>query len=450
MPAGGRQQLPHRPVVRDRVVPRHDRAEPEPALGVGREQPAQVARRLDARLLDVVETVLVGLPHVHRRTGQRLTVRTGHPPRHQAGRALVVEVDVLAELPLRGLHHVERPQHGGLRGRAAGAVVDRLHQHRDAQDVGQQDELLPHLVAHVPGAGEEVDREAPLLLGQLHLLDERVQMLDQRGQHPPQPRIRRAGEAGGHHLRRPLLGEQLPAAHAVTSVLTRSFPRALPWAMGTRASSTACSRGTTFSTSSEARSRWARRSSAAGRFVSHTCATVVITSISRRIRSTALKDTSFLGRPTSSTVPPRRVSRCTRDMPSASPLASTVTSARSDPVSSRTTSSGSASLASTVWVAPSRVATSRRPGSTSTATTAPAPAATAPATMKEPMAPAPCTTTTSSCRMRLRSTAWKPTARGCARAALSSDTCGAIGYSIAAGTVMRSVSPPSADKPKVQ
>src|SRR3712207_7632034 len=46
--------------------------------------PAQVARRLDAGLLDVVEAVLVGLPHVHGRAGQRLAVRAGDPTRHRS------------------------------------------------------------------------------------------------------------------------------------------------------------------------------------------------------------------------------------------------------------------------------------------------------------------------------------------------------------------------------
>ena len=40
-----------------------------------------------------------------------------------------------------------------------------------------------------------------------------------------------------------------------------------------------------------------------------------------------------------------------------------------------------------------------------------------------------------------------PTASGWASAALSSETCGAMGWSIAAGTVIRSVRPPSADRP---
>src|SRR4051812_44744921 len=68
-----------------------------------------------------------------------------------------------------------------------------------------------------PGAGEEVDRDPPLLLGQLHVLDEGVQVVDQRGHHLLQPRARSVLEAGGDDLGRPLLAEQLPVGHDDTS-----------------------------------------------------------------------------------------------------------------------------------------------------------------------------------------------------------------------------------------
>ena len=144
--------------------------------------------------------VVVGLPDVDQRTAQRFAAGTGHLPGDQAGLALAVEGDVVPEPARRGLHHVERAEHRRLGRSSPGAVVDRLHEHRDPEDVGQQDELLPHVVAHLAGAGEERDRGAPLLLGQLHVLDECMQVVDQRGQHLPEPRVRGTGEAGGDHL----------------------------------------------------------------------------------------------------------------------------------------------------------------------------------------------------------------------------------------------------------
>jgi hypothetical protein len=96
-------------------------------------------------------------------------------------------------------------------GRDAGrAVVDRLDQHRHAEDVGEQNELLPYVVALVPGRGEEGDRGVPFLLGQLDVLDEGVQVMDERPEHLPQAGVRRAGHARGHDVSRAFLAEQLP------------------------------------------------------------------------------------------------------------------------------------------------------------------------------------------------------------------------------------------------
>jgi hypothetical protein len=67
----------------------------------------------------------------------------------------------------------------------------------------------PHVIAFLPGAGQEVDRCVPFLVGQLDLLDEGVQLPRQRGEQLPQPRVGRIGEARSDDLRRPFLAEQL-------------------------------------------------------------------------------------------------------------------------------------------------------------------------------------------------------------------------------------------------
>src|SRR5579859_1626934 len=61
---GRRQQRADRAVGRDRVVGRHDGAEPVGAVLIGGEQAAAVARRLHAGLLDVVKALVVSLPDV--------------------------------------------------------------------------------------------------------------------------------------------------------------------------------------------------------------------------------------------------------------------------------------------------------------------------------------------------------------------------------------------------
>src|SRR3954447_4350578 len=45
-------------------------------------------------------------------------------------------------------------------------VVDRVDEHGDTEDVGQQDELLPLLRADLTGPRQEVDRDLPFGLGQ--------------------------------------------------------------------------------------------------------------------------------------------------------------------------------------------------------------------------------------------------------------------------------------------
>ncbi len=43
-------------------------------------------------------------------------------------------------------------------------VIDRIHEHRNAQGVSEQNELLACIAAHLTGTGQEVDGVLPLLL----------------------------------------------------------------------------------------------------------------------------------------------------------------------------------------------------------------------------------------------------------------------------------------------
>jgi hypothetical protein len=75
-----------------------------------------------------------------------------------------------------------------------------------------RDELLPRGVALVTGVGEECDRGLPLPLGGLDVLDEAVQVPDQRLEDPPEAGVGGAGQAGADDLGRSLLGEELSQA----------------------------------------------------------------------------------------------------------------------------------------------------------------------------------------------------------------------------------------------
>ena len=53
---------------------------------------------------------------------------------------------------------------------------DELDERRHAERVGQEDELLPGLVALLAGGGEELDAGEPLVALQTDLLDEGVEV----------------------------------------------------------------------------------------------------------------------------------------------------------------------------------------------------------------------------------------------------------------------------------
>jgi hypothetical protein len=107
----------------------------------------------------------------------------------QAALALAVERDVLPHRVARRIGDVERPEHGVLGRTARSAVVDGIDQHGKAQRVGQQDELLPVLIAHLAGAGQEIDGVVPLALAQIHILGKGMQMLHQRAHHLGKARV---------------------------------------------------------------------------------------------------------------------------------------------------------------------------------------------------------------------------------------------------------------------
>src|SRR6185437_9153080 len=80
-------------------------------------------------------------------------------------------------------------------------MVLRHHQHRDAERVGQEDELLPLVVALVAGGGQELDAAQPFGLAQLRLANEGVQVPYQRAQDLLQARVVAAFEAGEDRVR---------------------------------------------------------------------------------------------------------------------------------------------------------------------------------------------------------------------------------------------------------
>ena len=68
-------------------------------------------------------------------------------------------------------------------------MIDRVDQHRDAERVGQEDELLTLVGAHLTRAGQERDRLLPLGAGRLELAHYRVQVGGDHVEYPARARI---------------------------------------------------------------------------------------------------------------------------------------------------------------------------------------------------------------------------------------------------------------------
>ncbi|MCY1296480.1 hypothetical protein D9M70_458670 [compost metagenome] len=123
------QKLPNRAVIRDRIEPGLRGSVPVFAGLICREDAAKVPVRLNALLLDVIETVVVGLPNVDQRPGNWLPIRVEDPARYDERFAFSIKADVCAGIVARSFGDIERPENCVLGGSARTAVVDRVDQH---------------------------------------------------------------------------------------------------------------------------------------------------------------------------------------------------------------------------------------------------------------------------------------------------------------------------------
>ena len=184
------QQFADGAVGRNGVGDRCDGEKGETAIFARAKAGAQVALRYGG-ILHVIEPVGIDLPDLDQGTRERLAVGGAHVAAHaQRRRGFRTLEDAGAMRQQRLLAGVEGPENRGLGGPRGLAVVDRIDQHGDAEDIGEQDELLAFVAAFLAGAGEELDGREPFGLGQFHVAHEAVQMGDQTGDDAPQPRIR--------------------------------------------------------------------------------------------------------------------------------------------------------------------------------------------------------------------------------------------------------------------
>jgi hypothetical protein len=101
---------------------------------------------------------------------------------------------------LRGIWDMKGAKHGGLGATLGFVVVHGHRQHGPAQDIRQQNELLPRGAALVAHGRQKINAQGPLCLGQVGVARKGVQVLDQAGHQLLQPGIRRVNQAGNHGL----------------------------------------------------------------------------------------------------------------------------------------------------------------------------------------------------------------------------------------------------------
>jgi hypothetical protein len=98
-------------------------------------------------------------------------------------------------------------------------VVEEVDEHRQAQRVRQQDELLAPVGGDVSDVGQEVNSRKPLGLGERLFDGELVEMTDQRGHQVAQAGIGAVVEPGDH-LSGELAGGGARRRHTVHSYPT--------------------------------------------------------------------------------------------------------------------------------------------------------------------------------------------------------------------------------------
>jgi hypothetical protein len=203
-----REELADRAVVGDRIKLGLDRTEPVAAVRAGAEDSTQVEVGLDTPLLHVVEAFVVGLPHVEHSARNRPAFSVEDPARDRHVLALAIEADIRPHRQFGRAGHMKRAQHCAFRSSGGSAIVDRVDQHRHAQNVGEQDELLPPIVAHVSRPGQELDRFKPFVLRRLDFLDGLVQLARNDGHRVFEAFVLGFSVAAGDDFDRVLHGEE--------------------------------------------------------------------------------------------------------------------------------------------------------------------------------------------------------------------------------------------------
>jgi len=173
-----REQLTRGTIIWNWITDGHDRSESIGTCRIGSEARPQVTLWL-VPVLNVLQLIGSSLPNLYQclRNGLPLGV-SDMAAHHQRLARLLPKQDAVALREFALVTGIERAEDCRDTDAGTGYIVDRVDQHRNAQNVRQQDQLLAAFGTHLAGTGEKVDGLPPLALLHLRFADDRMQMAD--------------------------------------------------------------------------------------------------------------------------------------------------------------------------------------------------------------------------------------------------------------------------------
>ncbi len=198
MAVGGLQHFPDRTVGRN-LIRHRPRGFHQIAAVLIRMKLAAHVHSLERGILHIVQAVRGGLPDVEFSPFDRIAVQIEHASVAITNFTAAIRANnAVAICFLRRAFAMKRAKHGRFGSARRFAITNKVGHHGDAHGVGEEDKLLAAVVAHVAGLGEEIDSLPPFCLGELHVLQERVDVFDETLHDLFQARILGAVKAAEH------------------------------------------------------------------------------------------------------------------------------------------------------------------------------------------------------------------------------------------------------------
>lgn len=171
------QHIPDGPVDGDRIRHGSHRLETKPCLVAHHD--ASTVRALTALILCIVVARGVRLPNIDTRADDRIPGGVPQGAADEHGLTFAIATDGAAVLEGDRIVCVEGAEHGPLGCARRLRVVHGVNEHREAERVGKEDELLARVAAFLPRRGEEIDRGHPFVGGEPRFARKVVQVRHQ-------------------------------------------------------------------------------------------------------------------------------------------------------------------------------------------------------------------------------------------------------------------------------